>query len=1407
MGKWKGRLLALMMSLLVANGTADEALVLQSAVPVDVWGGGETAVDVARDGVTAAVGYADGRVVLWNLSMRYRIASLQAGVHVMDGVRQLQWLDNGTRLLVTTSQQFSLFDTTTRTPLLQHPISLMWGEAVEGDRAPLVDLAVSRDGAHVAFNDFSEAGLSRPDGQGDKEVVPLPGAVGARLALSPDGAWLAVMGYDDVRILATDTLAERAVWPITSGERPFYPGGLRFSPDGSQLLVSTGMAGRAGGWLLEIDSGQRQSLPNAREPRFMADGSLIYFDEDTCLQRQQPGGAPEALPVTCRRDSRAAFAITDEDVVFSAGRLVHALSGAVLGELDAVPTQTRLVGVDETRGLLQVSLEQALSHPLFFAWPDRAMGPVPQTGIQEWDLGTGERRPASAPADHSDPWACFDVDTHPDRLDASALHSDGSLLLAAGNMVYQCQDGVITTRMQRDGPPVTWLRLRELPDEDPLLFVNDNQGDLEMLAWPAGTSLGRTRIDPFADGSGMPSINTLLELDFSDAGELWMLTRYGLFIGDDRQPYKGGVTASGYAPDQDRLALATEEGVRLYQPSTGALGEAVPVGDLQIRTLLFGRQRLYAQTSDAAVHVLDIEAPVTLALLASVYPVADQGALILTPDGEYAASRDAVSQVTRREGMTLRAFTLFDGERNRPDRVLAALGHAQPDYLAQLAQLVTLRQQRLATRGARLSGDLLPTWSRTPPLVHDRRELEVVVGGPDDARLHLFVANVRATPDDGVPVRGGEARHTLSLMPGENRITAHLTLADGRRSDDLMAQVYSTAAATTRRTFLVGVGVSEYAQSQYDLRYAAKDIEDVAAHFATLEGEHIETLLLTDGQATRSAILRAQRFLARAGLDDRVILYFAGHGVLADDGVYYFAPSDMDFEAPGSRGVRFDEIEGLLANTRARERLIFIDSCHAGENDDGAAGLLPTSVLLAGGDGEVSARGLRRIGAIPDDAPEIDRPLLEDIFVELREGSGAHVIAASGAMEFALESARWNNGVFTAAVLEGLEAMAADLNGDRQIRVDELRRFVADRVAQRTQGRQVPTVRGSNPALDFAITRATLPVQETWSLGFADDDADLSQAQSIAFSGDGRTVVTLQNEGLRRFDAEQGTLQAQAPLSLDQARSLRVDASGRYALVLADDYVLQRVDLQTGKQVVLGGRDQEGRDQAGHLARDLSAAAFSEDGRRVLVEGGFPGRRVRLFDVDAGTVQTLPVSLPGFVRGLAIRGDGVRVVDENGVMVDLAPGTGGEWVEQARWQVPRDDVQGFMRASEPEQAQQTALSADGRYLLRAFRHQTESVYDTNAGRHYIEAWDLDEKRRLMVREARALRGMAVTNGGRGMLFDGDSFRVLHMPAGTEPEWLYRGDSQSYMPWALHPAGHTVLGPRWRDRVERWRIRR
>lgn len=219
------------------------------------------------------------------------------------------------------------------------------------------------------------------------------------------------------------------------------------------------------------------------------------------------------------------------------------------------------------------------------------------------------------------------------------------------------------------------------------------------------------------------------------------------------------------------------------------------------------------------------------------------------------------------------------------------------------------------------------------------------------------------------------------------------------------------------------------------------------------------------------AVEIASDFLSQASVDDRVILYFAGHGLLASDGNYCFAPTDMRFSEPTERGISFPDIETLLASTPARERVVFLDSCHAGENDRlGGLETVARPLGTGGAEGVVSTRGLARVSTQPTDAGLSDLPLLEDVFVDFRAGTGAHVIAASGAQEFALESSEWGNGVFTASVLHGLQSGEADLNGDSAIRVDELRRYVSERVSMLTENQQVPTSRRANLALDFALT-------------------------------------------------------------------------------------------------------------------------------------------------------------------------------------------------------------------------------------------------------------------------------------------------------------------------------------------------
>jgi uncharacterized caspase-like protein len=218
-------------------------------------------------------------------------------------------------------------------------------------------------------------------------------------------------------------------------------------------------------------------------------------------------------------------------------------------------------------------------------------------------------------------------------------------------------------------------------------------------------------------------------------------------------------------------------------------------------------------------------------------------------------------------------------------------------------------------------------------------------------------------------------------------------------------------------------------------------------------------------------VLAARTFLAEATVDDVVVVFLAGHGVLLGDD-YYFLPADFDPDDIPRTALAYQEIEGLLEAIPARQKLLLVDSCHAGEADAAGPDDLAPGVKVATRFGARSFR-LQKKGAPRPPPPSqrrlITTSLLSDLFADLRRGSGSVVIGASGAAEFALESADWSNGVFTFSLLEALRDRAGDADHDGKVEVSEILGHVTRRVVELTGGRQTPTARRENLELDFAI--------------------------------------------------------------------------------------------------------------------------------------------------------------------------------------------------------------------------------------------------------------------------------------------------------------------------------------------------
>lgn len=242
---------------------------------------------------------------------------------------------------------------------------------------------------------------------------------------------------------------------------------------------------------------------------------------------------------------------------------------------------------------------------------------------------------------------------------------------------------------------------------------------------------------------------------------------------------------------------------------------------------------------------------------------------------------------------------------------------------------------------------------------------------------------------------------------------------------------------------MLAVGVSAYSDARLKLTYSAKDARDFAAAWVRQKGRlyrDVVVKVLTDEGATKDEVLDGLDWIRKETTSkDVAVVLLAGHGVMDNNGQYYFLPANADTERLLRTGVSFSDIKNTVASI-AGKTLFFIDTCHSG------------NVL-----------GTRR--GIGND--------LNGVVNELSSAeNGAIVFAASTGNQFSLESKEWDNGAFTRAVVDGLGGRA-DYVGRGRITVNMLDLFISETVKELTHGRQTPTTAKPQTVPDFpvALTR------------------------------------------------------------------------------------------------------------------------------------------------------------------------------------------------------------------------------------------------------------------------------------------------------------------------------------------------
>jgi WD40 repeat protein len=345
--------------------------------------------------------------------------------------------------------------------------------------------------------------------------------------------------------------------------------------------------------------------------------------------------------------------------------------------------------------------------------------------------------------------------------------------------------------------------------------------------------------------------------------------------------------------------------------------------------------------------------------------------------------------------------------------------------------------------------------------------------GAGDVRLFRNGSLVKAWRGD---VLQGQSSATLdttvSILAGKNQFTAYAFNRDNVKSTDATLSLNGAGSLKRPATLhLLVMGVDQYANSEYNLKYAAADARAFGSGVEREQRklgrfEHIEVTSLLDQNVTKGNVLYALQRLAGtpnakapagspaelegikpAEPEDAVIVYYAGHGT-AQQQRFYLITHDLGYEGKrneldeaGLRAILAHsisdlELEQTFEGIDAGMMLMVIDACNSGQ-------ALETEEKRRG---PMNSKGL----------------------AQLAYEKGMYILTAAQSYQAALEAEQLGHGYLTFALVEeGLKSAAADDQPkDGQVVLREWLDYATERVP-RMQEAKMHETRGVGLSIAF----------------------------------------------------------------------------------------------------------------------------------------------------------------------------------------------------------------------------------------------------------------------------------------------------------------------------------------------------
>ena len=497
--------------------------------------------------------------------------------------------------------------------------------------------------------------------------------------------------------------------------------------------------------------------------------------------------------------------------------------------------------------------------------------------------------------------------------------------------------------------------------------------------------------------------------------------------------HTANIRATAFSPDSRLLASSGYDAlVKLWDTATGREIMTLNGHSLNVNTLAFSPdgKLLVSGSDDGSARLWDVKSGESLATLVTLNGGADW--LVVTPDGLFDGTPGAWGQILWRFNpnniFDTAPVEIFFDEFFYPG-LLSDIASGKRPKAARNVEQKDRRQPGLNLYRA----DDAPgrTIKVKVEISEPASDNQATPAGARDVRLFRNGTLVKFWRGDALK---GQKQATLEaevpIVAGENRLVAYAFNNDNVKSSDAVLTV--TGDESLRRkgvAYVIACGVNQYANPQYNLKYAVADAtsfaEEIRAQQTKLqEYERVEVIPLLDREATKANILLALKRLSNsqavlpAGAppvlskiqptqpEDAVLIFFAGHGA-AQGARFYLIPHDLGYTGARdaldaravrtilSRGVSDLELEAALEGVDAGRMLFVLDACNSGQ------------ALEA----EEKRRG----------------PMNSTGLAQLAYEKGMYILTAAQSYQAALEAAELGHGYLTFALIEdGLKGGRAD---------------------------------------------------------------------------------------------------------------------------------------------------------------------------------------------------------------------------------------------------------------------------------------------------------------------------------------------------------------------------------------------